>query len=81
MSVINFFDFSLSVLISSVLDCHSAIRVLLLDCRMRYAWFSVVDIAAEGFRNFFPVRFGGLGIFLPLDQVDLVVHFANSASG
>ena len=26
------------------------------------------------------MRFGGLRIFLLLDQVDLVVHFANSAS-
>ena len=70
MSVINFFDLSLNVLISSVLfkscrktllvrvilellnqlfDCFSAIRVLLLDCRMRYAWYSKVDVAAAGF--------------------------------
>ena len=70
MSVINFFDFSLNVLIFSVLfkscrkkllvrvllellnqpfDCFSAIRVLLLDCRMRYAWDSIVNVAAAGF--------------------------------
>ena len=30
-------------------------------------------------RHFFPMRSGGLRIFLLLDQVDLVVHFANSA--
>ena len=31
-------------------------------------------------RNFCPMRFGGLRIFLLLEQVDPVVHFANSAS-
>ena len=31
-------------------------------------------------RYFCPMRFGGLRIFLLLDPVDLVVHFANSAS-
>ena len=33
-----------------------------------------------GFRRNFPIRFGGHRIFLLLDQVDPVVHFANSAS-
>ena len=88
MSVNNFLDHSLDALISSVLfkscrerllvrvilellnqlfDCFSAIRVMLLDCKMRYAWYSVVDVA-------------GLRMFLLLDQVDPVVHFANSVS-
>ena len=31
-------------------------------------------------RNFCPMRFGGLRMFLLLDQVDPVAHFANSAS-
>ena len=31
-------------------------------------------------RNFCPMRFGGLRIFLLLNQVDLVVHFTNSTS-
>ena len=31
------------------------------------------------FHNF-PMRFGGLRMFLLLDQVDPVFHFANSAS-
>ena len=57
------------------------ICVLLLDCRMRYAWYSKVNVAATRFsRNFCPMRFGGLRMFLLLDQVDPVVHFANSAS-
>ena len=36
-------------LLNQVFDCFSAIRVLLLDCRRRYAWYSVVDVAAAGF--------------------------------
>ena len=69
MSVINFFDFSLNVLVSSVLfksckknfvrvilellnqlfDCFSAIGVLLLVCRIRYAWDCSVNVAAAVF--------------------------------
>ena len=84
MSVINFFDLSLNLLIFSVfLVLHErllvrvilellnplfgrffAVRVLLLDCRMRYAWYSIVNVAAAGFpRNLFPMRFGGSRIF------------------
>ena len=60
--------------------CFSAIRVLLLDCRLRYATYSVVDVASG-----FPAAaecalVGGLEIFLLLDQVDPAVHFANSVS-
>ena len=48
---------------------------------MRYVWYSKVNVAAAKFlRNFCPMRFGGLRMFLLLDQVDPVVHFANSAS-
>ena len=36
-------------LLNQLLDCFSAIRVLLLDCRLKYAWYSVVDVAAAGF--------------------------------
>ena len=36
-------------LLNQLIDCCFAIRVLLLDCRMRYAWYSVVDVAAAGF--------------------------------
>ena len=47
---------------------------------MRYAWYSIVDVAAAGFPRNFSMRFGGHKMFLHLDQVDPVVHFANSAS-
>ena len=67
-------------LLNQPFDCFLAIRVLLVDCRMRYAWYSVVDVAAAGFPRNFPMRFGGLRIFLLIDQGDPVVHFANSAS-
>ena len=36
-------------LLNELFDCFSAIRVVLLDCRMRYAWYSIVDVAAAGF--------------------------------
>ena len=36
-------------LLNQLFDCFSAIRVLLLDCRMRYAWYSTGDVAAAGF--------------------------------
>ena len=36
-------------LLNQLFDCFSAIRVLLLDCRMRYACYSFVDVAAVGF--------------------------------
>ena len=35
-------------LLNQLFDCFSAIRVLLLDCKMRFAWYSVVDVAAAG---------------------------------
>ena len=70
MSVINFFDSSLNLLILSIL-CKSCSEVhLVFYCqRCRYV-----------FPRNLPIRFGGLRIFLLLAQVDLVVHFANSAS-
>ena len=33
-------------LLNQLFDGFSAIRVLLLDCRMRYVWYSKVDVAA-----------------------------------
>ena len=36
-------------LLNQLCDRFSAIRVLLLDCRMRYAWYSVVNVAATSF--------------------------------
>ena len=35
--------------LNQLFDRFSAIRVLWLDCRMRYAWYSTVDVAAAGF--------------------------------
>ena len=56
-------------------------RVLLLHCGMRYAWYYFSQRCRYKFpRHCCPMRFGGLRIFLLLDQVDPVVHFANSAS-
>ena len=56
------------------------IRVLLLDCRMRYAWYSIVNVAAAGFsvtsRCALVVR--GFSCFLLM--LILFVHFASSAS-
>ena len=90
MWVTNFFDSSLNltnlfslfqVLQERLLvrDLFFAIRVLLFDCRMEYAWDSTVNVAAAGFLRNFPIRFGGQRIFLLLHQVDPAVHFANSA--
>ena len=36
---------------------------------MRYAWYSVVDVVAAGFPHNFQMRFGGMRMFLLLDQV------------
>ena len=36
-------------LLNQPFDRFSAIRVLLLDCRMRYAWYSIVHVPAAGF--------------------------------
>ena len=36
-------------LLNQLFDCFFAIRVLLLDCRMKYAWFSAVVVAAAAF--------------------------------
>ena len=36
-------------LLNQLFDRFSVIRVLLLDCRMRYALYSKVDVAAAGF--------------------------------
>ena len=33
-------------LLNQLFGCFSAIRVLLFDCRMKYVWFSAVDVAA-----------------------------------
>ena len=63
-------------LLNQLFDLFFAIRVLLLDCRMKYACFSMVS----WFPRNFPIRFGGQRIFLLLAQVDPAVHFANSAS-
>ena len=35
-------------------NCFSAIRVLLLDCKMRFPWYSVFDVAAVGYHHNFP---------------------------
>ena len=35
--------------LNELFDRFFAIRVLLLDCRMRYAWYSMVNVAAGGF--------------------------------
>ena len=32
-------------LLNQLFDCFSAVRVLLVDCMMRYAWYSVADVA------------------------------------
>ena len=101
MSVINFFDFSLNLFISSVLFKSCRKTPFSGDSRTAQSTFwpflcdscPVVGLQNEvclvfcsrhcrcGFhRNFFPMRFGGLKIFLLLDQADPVVHFANSAS-
>ena len=47
-------------LLNQLFDRFFAIRVLLLDCRMRNAWHSVVDVAVAGFPRNFPMRFSGL---------------------
>ena len=47
---------------------------------MKHAWYLKVDIAAAGFPVTSRYAFGGRKMFLHLDQVDPVVHFANSAS-
>ena len=57
MSVINFFDFSLNLLIFSVLfkSCRKdslfgvIVELLLLASGMRYTWYSIVNVAAEDF--------------------------------
>ena len=36
-------------LLNQLFDRFFAIRVLLLDCRMRYAWYSKVNVAATSF--------------------------------
>ena len=36
-------------LLNQLFDRSLAIRVQLLDCRMRYAWYSTVDVAAAAF--------------------------------
>ena len=96
MSVINFFDFSLNVLISSVLF-KSCRKNYLFGWLLNHFFERFSAIRVGGLKNEvclvfnsrrcrckfprnFPMRFGGLRIFLLLDQVDLVVHFANSAS-
>ena len=65
-------------LLNQLFDRFSAVRVLLLDCGMRYAWY-LSRRCRCGFPRNFPIRFGGQRIFLLLDQVDPVVHFADSA--
>ena len=67
-------------LLNQLFNRFFAIRVLLLDCRMECAWYSIVNVAAAGFPTNFPIRFGGQRIFLLLAHVDPVVHFASSAS-
>ena len=67
-------------LLNQLSDCFSAIRVLLLDCRMRYAWYPVVDVAAAGIIVTSRCALVVWGFFLLLGQVDPVVHFANLAS-
>ena len=99
-SVINFFDFSLHVFISSVLfkSCRKdslfgwfsnswinfltfyAVRVLLLDCRTRYAWYLKVDVAAAGFSVTSRYALVVWGFCCFLLRVVRVVRFANSAS-
>ena len=36
-------------LLNQLFDCFFSIRVLLLDCGTRCAWYSIVDVAAAGF--------------------------------
>ena len=68
-------------LLNQLFDRFFTIRVLLLDCRKRYARNPVIDASARCLPvASFSIRSGGLRIFLLLDQVDPVVHFANSVS-
>ena len=34
-------------LLNQLFDCFSAIRVLLLDCSMRYAWYSLPQVSPQ----------------------------------
>ena len=57
-----------------------AIRVPLLERRMRYAWYSVGHVVATGFPCNSSIRFGDHKIFLLHDLVDSFVYSASSAS-
>ena len=53
-------------LLYQLFDRFFAIRVLLLDCRLRYAWYSIVNVAAAGFSVTSRCALGGQRILLLL---------------